>query len=243
MLQNTKGIVLRSIKYGETSLICSIFTEVYGVQSYLIQGVRSSKARNKASLLQPTTLLDMVVYHKPNANLQRAKEFQPAYIYQALQEHIVKNSVALFSVELLLRLLPEQAPMPELFELSFEYLTALDKAAVATTGNYPIFLMVQCCNMMGYAIHGSYTADTPYLNLAEGSFSALPQQHPPHITDEETSILSKILNANSIDKMSTIAMNGDTRFRIIDWLLAYMHSHTQHMGTIKSLPILRTILH
>src|SRR5690606_8893505 len=115
MLQKTNGIVLRSVKYGETSLICSVFTEVYGVQSYLVQGVRTaSKTRqNRAGLLQPATLLDMVVYNKPHANLQRIKEFQPAYIYQSLQEHIVKNSVALFSVELLLRLLPEQAPFPE----------------------------------------------------------------------------------------------------------------------------------
>src|SRR5438309_1134928 len=40
MIQKTKGIVLRSIKYGETSLIVSVLTELFGLQSYLVKGFR-----------------------------------------------------------------------------------------------------------------------------------------------------------------------------------------------------------
>src|SRR6476661_3747757 len=106
MLQTTRGITLRSVKYGETSLICSIFTETYGIQSYHLKGVRAVKARsNRAGLLQPATLLDLVVDHRPQKNLQHVREFHPAYIYCSLQEEVVKNSIALFSVELLLKLL------------------------------------------------------------------------------------------------------------------------------------------
>src|ERR1043165_8138930 len=109
MLTTTQGIVLRSIKYGETSLICTVFTQVYGVQTYLVQGVRLAGAKSRqsrAGLLQPAMLLDIVVYHKAQKSLQRMKEFSAAYIYQSVQEDIVRNSIALFSVELLLRLLP-----------------------------------------------------------------------------------------------------------------------------------------
>src|SRR5690606_34526806 len=137
------------------------------------QGVRTaSKTRqNRAGLLQPATLLDMVVYNKPHANLQRIKEFQPAYIYQSLQEHIVKNSVALFSVELLLRLLPEQAPFPEMFDLSYRYFCSIDTTDVKNVGNYPLFFLIQCCNMFGYNINGNYSEETPHLNLQDGGFT------------------------------------------------------------------------
>jgi DNA repair protein RecO (recombination protein O) len=43
MTHKTKGIVLRNIKYGETSLVVNIFTELFGIQTYLVNGVRSSK--------------------------------------------------------------------------------------------------------------------------------------------------------------------------------------------------------
>ena len=45
MTHKTKGIVLRTVKYGETSVIVTILTELFGLQSYLINGVRSSSRR------------------------------------------------------------------------------------------------------------------------------------------------------------------------------------------------------
>src|SRR5690349_14399658 len=99
MITTTQSIVLRSIKYGETSLISTHFTRIYGVQAYLVQGVRSPSAKGRSSragLLQPASLLEITAYHKPGGNLQRLKEFSPAVIYQSIHEEVIKNSVALF---------------------------------------------------------------------------------------------------------------------------------------------------
>lgn len=245
MLQTTRGIVLRSVKYGETSLICTIFTDIYGVQSYMVQGVRSSSKtkQSRAGLLQPATLLDMVVYYKPQANLQRIKEFHPACIYTSLQEHIVKNSIALFSVELLLRLLPEHAPMPELFDIAFEYFCSLDAVDAHAAGNYPVYFLSACCNILGYNINGRYTPATPHLNLQEGGFTAQLPTERPFVPDEDAMMLDKLLQVQHISEIPAIELNGAARFRLLDWLLAFMHNHTQHMGEIRSLPVLRAVLH
>jgi DNA repair protein RecO (recombination protein O) len=58
-LHKTKGLVLRTVKYGETSIIVTIFTELFGVQTYLVNGVRSSskKGAGKAGLFQPAACL------------------------------------------------------------------------------------------------------------------------------------------------------------------------------------------
>lgn len=245
MLHKTRGIVLRATKYGETSLICSVFTEELGVQSYLVQGVRTSskKKQNKAGLFQPSTLLDMVVYNKPGNNLQRIKDYSAAYIYNTVNEHVVKNSIALFSIEFLLRLLPEHAPMEDLFAYVFTYFQSLDKEELKSTGNYPLYLMVLCSHTLGYSINGSYTADTPYLNLMEGGFSHIPPTEKPYLSDKEARLLDSLLVQKTIKDVSAIEMNSDTRSHLLDWMLAFMHNHTQHMGEIKSLPILREILH
>ena len=172
MLQKTRGIVLRSVKYGDSSLVTTVFTASFGVQTYMIQGVRSNKVRNNRSgLLQPGSLLDMVVYNRPQQSIQRIKEFQPAYLYTTLQEEIVKNSIALFSVELLLRLLPEHAPMPELFDFSIHYFQELDKLSVSDVANFPLYFIIHCSRFLGYDIKGNYSADTPHLNLHEGGFT------------------------------------------------------------------------
>jgi DNA repair protein RecO (recombination protein O) len=245
MLQKTRGIVLRSVKYGETSLVCTIFTDIYGVQSYMVQGIRSSSKtkQSRAGLLQPATLLDMVVYRKPQANLQRIREFQPAYIYQSLQEHVVKNSIALFSVELLLRLLPEDAPMPELYDTVYEYFCSLDTVDTRAAGNYPVYFLTACCNILGYTITGNHTDATPHLNLRDGGFTAHLPTERPFVSDEDARMLDKILHVQHIEDVTTVEMNGAARFRLLDWLLAFIHNHSQHMGDIKSLPVLRAVLH
>ncbi|MFN2394169.1 MAG: DNA repair protein RecO [Bacteroidales bacterium] len=62
MIHTTPGIVLHSFKYGDSGIIARILTPDFGLQSYLVQGVRKSKSRIRASQFQPLTLLDMVVY-------------------------------------------------------------------------------------------------------------------------------------------------------------------------------------
>src|SRR6185312_8583119 len=78
MLHKTKGIVLRTVKYAETSIIVSIFTEMFGLQSYLVNGVRtnSRKGSSKTGFFQPAAILDLVVYHHEPKNLERIKEYQ-----------------------------------------------------------------------------------------------------------------------------------------------------------------------
>ena len=101
MIHQTKGIVLRTIKYGETSVVVNIFTELFGIQSYLVNGVRSSGKTLKANFFQPASILEMEVYHNELKNLQRIKEFKWNYLYKNILNDVVKNSVALYMIELL----------------------------------------------------------------------------------------------------------------------------------------------
>jgi DNA repair protein RecO (recombination protein O) len=244
MIQKTKGIVLRSLKYGETSVISTIFTELFGVQSYMIKGVRSSRIKNnRAGLLQPATLLDMVVYQKTGSNIQQIKEFQPSYIYRDLQEQIIKNSVGLFSAELLLRLLPEHAPMQELFRFTMDYFCIMDKMPVDEVANFPVYFIIECSRLLGYEVQNHYTETTPYLNLEDGSFSHVAPLKRSLLTEEDLRNLSSILRINRIDELKNIEMNAASRYHILEWYIEFLHRHAQHLGNIKSLKVLQTVLH
>ena len=43
MYSQTKGIVLSSVKYSESSIICKVYTAKLGLQSYIVNGVRKRK--------------------------------------------------------------------------------------------------------------------------------------------------------------------------------------------------------
>jgi DNA repair protein RecO (recombination protein O) len=244
MLTKTNGIVLRSIKYGDSSLVTTIFTSLFGVQTYMVQGVRSSKAKqNRAGSFQPGTLLELVVYQQPQKNMQRIREFQAAYLYNELHEDVIKNSILLFSAEVLLRLLPEHAPSTALFDLSYEYFITLDKVPANKAANLPLFFIINCSRLTGFELKGNYSEQTPYLNLQEGGYTAQPPTSIPYTHDEDAITLQRLLKTESIDELSEIELNGDIRLRLIDWYVAFLQTHSQHMGNIRSLSVLRAILH
>jgi Recombinational DNA repair protein (RecF pathway) len=70
MYQTTRAIVLHTVKYSETSIITKLYTEKYGLVSFLIKGIRSVKGRNKAALFQPLRILEITYSHRQNKNLQ-----------------------------------------------------------------------------------------------------------------------------------------------------------------------------
>lgn len=244
MLQKTNGIVLRSVKYGESSIIATIFTQLYGVQAYMVQGVRSVKAKqHRAGLFQPGTMLSLVVYHQPNKNLQRIREFHVSHIYSSVQEEVVKNSIVLFSVEVLLRLLPEGAAMPDLYEYTENYFKHLDILPLAAVANFPLAFVAHCSREFGFDLKGSYSPSTPYLNLAEGGYT----EHAPVMGspagEAEGQALSLLLKIGLPDEWHSVKMNADMRLRLLDWYVEYLQLHSQHMGNVRSLSILRSVLH
>lgn len=244
MLDKTNGIVLRSVKYGDTSLVVTMFTEVYGMQTYMVRGVRTSKAKqNRMGFFQPGTLLELVVYRQPQKNMQHLREYQSAYIYSTVQEDVIKNSILLFSAEVLLRLLPELGPLPALFEFATSYFIALDKMPVHDVANFPLYFVIQCSRELGYNIKGSYGKDTPYLNLHDGGFSEHPPAEVTMVNNEDAMMLDRLCNAGDIEAQNQVEMNADMRLRLIDWYVAYLQQHTQHMGNVRSLSVLRAILH
>src|SRR6266550_7603760 len=137
-LHKTKGIVLRTVKYGETSVIVSVFTELFGIQSYLVNGVRTStkKGSGKGNLFQPAAILDMIVYHNDLKQLQRVKEFKWDYLYQHIFSDIGKNAVALFMIELLTKCLKQPEANEELFHFAEDAFLHLDKSNAAVSANF-----------------------------------------------------------------------------------------------------------
>lgn len=241
MQQPTKALVLRSVKYGESSLITTLFTEAYGVQSYLVKGIRKSKKAN-AGLLQPTLLLAIEIDHKPQRNLQFLRSFHFAYPYQSLQEDIVKNTIAIFATEVLLRLLPEQATMHELFDFCFDFFTQLDKAPTSDIANYPIYFLIQTGVLLGFKIKGNYSAQTPFIAIEDGSFTA-KEPLLSTLTADDTQRLHELLHVTTLSQLPSITIATACRYHLINWYLDFLRMHSQHLGTLKSLPILRTILH
>lgn len=244
MLHKTKGIVLRTVKYGETSLVATIFTELFGVQSYLVNGVRTvpKKGTAKANLFQPAALLELVAYHNEFKNLQRLREFRWARLYQHLFSDVKKNAVALFMIELLGKCVKEPEASPDLFYFMEDALFHLDESNEKTTANFPLFFALHLAVFFGFRINDEYSENNQYLDLQEGSFT---EEHPSHqyfLQGKEAAAVSQILKTMQPQELEDLSLNQETRRYITQALEDYYRFHIPDFGTLKTLPVLREIM-
>jgi DNA repair protein RecO (recombination protein O) len=244
MIHSTKGIVLRTVKYGDTSIIATIYTELFGVQSYMVNGVRTStkKGPGKANLFQPAAILDLVVYHNELKNIQRIKEFKWGYLYQHLFFNVVKNSVALFMVELLQKTLKQPEPNPDLFHFIEDAFMHLDEADEQITGNFPLFFAVHLTSFYGFRFSDHYTAHTPFLDLQEGEFVHEHPIHPYFLQGQYSFITSQLLKVMQPHELKEIQLNQETRRILLQAYQTFYALHVQDFGVMKTLPVLYEVL-
>lgn len=243
-LHKTKGIVLRAVKYGETSLIVTIFTEMFGVQSYLVNGVRAStkKGTGKANLFQPSAILDLVVYHNELKHLNRIKEFKWAAIYQHIFSEVPKNAVALFMVELLVKCLMQPESNPDLFYFAEDVFLKLDESTGSVMANLPLFFALHLPFHFGFRLDDNQNDENSYLDLQEGSFAKEQPHHPYFLEGKEAAITSQLLKVMQPAELADIKLGHDFRRQLLHRLETYYALHIQDFGVMKSLQVLKEVL-
>lgn len=243
-LHKTKGIVLRAVKYGETSLVVTIFTELFGIQSYLVNGVRtlSKKGGGKAALFQPAALLDLVVYHNEGKHLNRLKEFKWAFIYRKIFSDVPANAVALFMVELLTKCLKQPEGNPALFHFTEDVLLELDAGSGAVLANMPLFFALHLPVHFGFRMDDNYSTTNTYLDLQEGVFTGLQPVHPHFLEGREAQLSSQLLKVMHPAELKEIGLNHETRRQLLQHYETYYALHIPDFGNLRSLPVLRAVL-
>lgn len=244
MIHKTKGIVLRTVKYGETSVIVSIYTELFGIQSYIVNGVRKSskKGHGRANLFQPSSMLDLVVYQNDLHNLQRLKEFKWGYLYETVMFDIKKNSVALFMVELLQKTIKQPEPNAELFYFIEDSFIHLDKGSDAVVANFPLFFALHLTFFFGFRISDNYSTATSLLDLQEGNFIS---GHPPHnyyLEGQLSYITSQLLKVRQPHELEQLHLNGEMRRALLKAYQDFYALHIADFGSMRSIPVLQEIL-
>ena len=244
LLHNTKGIVLRTVKYGESSIVTTVYTELFGVQSYIVKGARqgTKKTQGKAAYFQAAAILDMTVYHNEQKNLQFIKEYNWAYPYQTVLFDVVKNCVAMYMVEVLQHTLKEPETNPDLFYLIENTLQQLDKGTDTLTANLPLYFMLHLGMQLGFQIQGVYSEETPILDLSEGYFVSETPTHPYYLSDELAMVASQLNSILLYSELEHMKLNRLTRRKLLDAFGQYLSLHIADFGTLKTLTVLQEIL-
>lgn len=240
MLLKTRGIVLRTVKYGETSVISDIFTEEKGLCSFIGGSVRKAKSQMPFNLFQPMTAVDLVAYHKEGAGANRLKELRAAEIWTAIPFEIHRGAVALFMAEICRNSIQEAEEHPELFDFLLGHLQWLD-ASPHPIANLHLHFLLGLSGYLGFQPQGSEQSGELFFDLTDGTFSAIP---PPHtlILEPEQSQQMLALLESPLEAVHDIPLSRQQRKMLLVKLLQFFQLHLPGFKTVNTPDILDMVL-
>jgi len=219
MLQKTKGIVFKFFKYGDTSIIVKIFTQQYGLQTYIVNGVRSKKSKNKIALFQPLTILDLVVYHNPNKEIKRISELKCSEPFQTMGSEMQKTAMAIFLAEIMYKAIKEEGDVSEIYEFLESSITLLDHLKKEYQ-NFHLQFLLKLSKYLGFGIDSS-----------DPAFNSL-----------DANERSKLLRLTSHPYDQWMPISNELRRKFLEAIIKFYKNHVESLGDINSVKILQEII-
>ncbi len=239
MLTKTDGIVLHTLKYGETSIIARIFTREAGMQSYLVRGVRKPGSRIKQMLFSPLSMVSITAYHKNREGLHNIREIDVLKTYNSIPFDIAKTSMAIFLSEILSYALRNQESNNTLFDFIADSLILLDSIEEGVA-NFHLVFLIKLSSYLGFRPRENFGGKNLYFNLQEGYYQDRFDR-TEHCLDEELSSIFHTLATLPLDMPGSITIQKEKRRELLIRTIAYYNCHLAGMPEVKSRSVLETV--
>ncbi|MBW4891105.1 DNA repair protein RecO [Mucilaginibacter sp. HMF5004] len=240
MLHKTRGIVFKTTNYGESSVIVQVYTEKFGLQSYIINGVKKPRAKINRNMLQPLFLLDMVVYNKPGGGIQRVSELKNEPLLQSIPYDVIKTSIVMFLNEVLYKAVKHQATDENLFGFIFHAIELLEHQQEGLA-NFHLLFLLKLTRYMGFYPEVNQNINADFFDLKEGVFKRYKPEHTLYLSPPHTQSFNMLLQY-SFEDMTALRIGNDERRYLINKLLEYYALHIENFGDVHSHEILEEVL-
>lgn len=230
MISKSQGIIIRTIKYGESSAITNILTEQLGLIGFHIPSAYKNKGKVKLSYLQPLNVVEISFNHQKTKSLQSISDISCIH-YPDLRAF---NQQAFYHIlsELLQQLIKEN----EINHALFHYLAEEAIPGLGTELKYwqlP-YVMLSILYHYGCAPNTDTFEEGSILDLKNGIFKR-DIAHTKNTADQQSSSLIHEIMTKGIRHLPE---DRKHRQNVIQHLIAYYRLHIHEDFEIRSMGVL-----
>jgi DNA repair protein RecO (recombination protein O) len=242
MLFQCKAIVLRTLKFNETSLIVNLYTQNFGKQVYMLKGVRkpNKSGISKGNIFVPGHQLNIVAQHQSNKQFQILKEYTPDFYNTHFIFDIKRQTVALFIIEVLDKCVTEPEANEDLYFFIEHLLLQIQEANDNTLSYLPIYFIIHLSRLLGFQIQNTNTEMDTFLNLSEGIFEPVRLNNLA-FADAAVSQLIKILNNAAIPDLQHLQHGAIIKKDALQNAIQFLKIHLPQLGTLKTPDVIQSI--
>jgi DNA repair protein RecO (recombination protein O) len=249
-LVKTQGIVLRSIKFGDTSRIATFYTRDSGRISVMAKGARVMKSPFGAGL-NLFVRSELVFSYKEGRDLQTLTRCELMGEHRGFERDPLRLAHAGVVAELVDRVAVGEEPFGELFELLRATLGRLDTAPADRLSVALWLFELRLADLLGYlprldacASCGGPLGESRVLGIAEGGLlcraCGTGRDRTMELGSGSVEIL-RLLVRGGWEPASRVKPLRAQAIEIEDALVAYLHEHALGNRALRSLRVLREL--
>lgn len=239
MQEQTTGIVLRALKYGESKLIVDLLTERYGRMTAAVKVGGGVRGRSRRMLFQPLMVLSIDVDYRPGRDVQTLGEVSIATAWRTLGMDPVKMTVGMFLGEVLYHATRHAESDGSLYGFIMGSLRWLDESD-AGAANFHIAFLLHLTRQLGFLPSPHDYIPGAVFDLRSGEFLSSAPLHPDFLSAAESHVMHSMLRMTYAN-MHLFSMSRTERRRVIDIMIKYYRLHIPSFPELKSLAVLHQI--
>jgi DNA repair protein RecO (recombination protein O) len=256
MIVKTEAIVLKSMKYGETSSIVTLYTRAYGKLSVIAKGARDRRSRF-GSALQPTNHVQAVIYKKEGRDLQLISQCDLFRVHRRIPEDMEKLHAAMSVVELAHVVSHSEEENHALFSLLVEVLQAINDAD-RNAVNLLFLFELRLAGVLGFKpnVATCVQCDAPVdvagtrtgnMQLRDGGVvcgrcAQNARVHGEAISPRAVRVLQRLQEMGDMEAVTRIALAAATRNEVATALRQHMRRHVEGIDRLRAESVFAAIM-
>ena len=148
MITRTDAVVLKSMKYRDSSKIVTFYSRRYGKVKGIAKGARQMKSKFGAAL-EPLSAVSLILYKKDQRELQLISQCDTLKTYKKIHTELDRMAVGLSIIELLNQLTHDEEGNDALYTLLVQSLDELERAQKHFM-NFFLAFELRCASVMGF---------------------------------------------------------------------------------------------
>ncbi|KPL01104.1 MAG: hypothetical protein AMJ91_01455 [candidate division Zixibacteria bacterium SM23_73_3] len=249
-ITKTEAIVLKSIKFGDTSKIATLYTKDCGKIKVIAKGIRKPKSR-LAGALQTFSHIQIVFYKKRTSEIYLLSQSEIMKSYQSLYKDLNRYVFASAALELLDRLITGEESNPELFELALATLSFMERCPQGSMEKSFCSYVLKLTHLLGYKpkfercincnkqVEGKIVLFSPEKGGIICKRCARPDQAYLRLSRDSVTSALKLQSVKAED-LSTYNIPRKHLMEISGVILNLLDYHTGRGKDLKSLEFLKT---
>ena len=238
-MHQSRAIVLRQIKYSETSLILKIYTEKEGLLSFIAKGVRGKKGKLRSAQFQPLNLIDLSYREARKSELRQIIDLKVIDPFTDLPFNPVKRTIAIFIAELIHNAIKEQEPNLKLFEFLYNSIHWIDLSK-ESYNNFHLLFMMKFTKHLGFYPMLDGDNEAKYFDLQQGVFSRSTPKHPYFIDSEQLIAWKQLINVK-FETINNLLFSISLKRKLLQTMMLYYKLHLIHFKELNSHHILQSV--